>query len=840
MKKRTLALILAVLLLASCLAGCSSGKSSETIEDFDDERPVVQKSEKEASQLTSKYAYKAEYIPIPGDFDWINASALGGGKLYFTASVKDGQETYTDDLTGEEYSYDNFRDGLFVMDIETRELRELSDLPTAEIPEGWEGNSSIGSICVAEDGTLWALSSAYTYRYNLPEDFDEETQYEWDYYEEGAYITSLIHVDADGSVLNQIDLNSERNEEGYYSSVSSFKVDQAGNVYTYDWETIRVYGADGALIAEQPSSSSYSGDLVKLSADQVGLSVYEYDEQSQTSSQYFVPLDPTTGAWGEKTKLPSNAWSFFPGDDVYDLYYEYNGNIYGWKRDGDVREKVVDWMECDVNSNNLSGYEILPDGRIAGILRSNRAFVYTGSSSASSESDTQNPMELVILTRVDASSIPEKKILTLACYYLDYDLRTHIIDFNKNSDTCRIVVKDYSEYATDDDYDAGILKLNTEILSGVIPDIMLTGSFPVERYIAKGVFTDLYELIDSDAELSRDDFVPEVLSAAETDGKLYQIPVSFNIDTAVALRKVVEEYETWDVAALKDAMSKLQEGASIFGRYADRSTASYYLLERNIQAFVDWSSQSCRFDSPEFISILELIAQFPETIDYEALEEEGVYVSDQELLNTGMQLLAPTGIYSIDSIAHQTRGYGDVLFIGYPSEDGTTRSTFGLNCAMAISSACENKDEAWGFVRQMLLPEYQGRDEMSWSLPINRKVLDQRLEEAMQVEYWTDENGEKVDWDGDGEYDLMEKGGYWGVNPETGEEEYIPIYALEQSDVDTFRSLLESTGRISSYDNAIVEIINDEAAAFYAGQKTAEDTVKLIQSRVGLYIAEQS
>lgn len=41
------------------------------------------------------------------------------------------------------------------------------------------------------------------------------------------------------------------------------------------------------------------------------------------------------------------------------------------------------------------------------------------------------------------------------------------------------------------------------------------------------------------------------------------------------------------------------------------------------------------------------------------------------------------------------------------------------------------------------------------------------------------------------------------------------------------------------YDETILGIIESESLPFLAGQKTAEETAKIIQSKVSLYIAEQ-
>ena len=41
-------------------------------------------------------------------------------------------------------------------------------------------------------------------------------------------------------------------------------------------------------------------------------------------------------------------------------------------------------------------------------------------------------------------------------------------------------------------------------------------------------------------------------------------------------------------------------------------------------------------------------------------------------------------------------------------------------------------------------------------------------------------------------------------------------------------------------DRVLRNIISDEAAAYFAGEKSLDDTANMIQSRVNLYVAEQS
>ena len=72
-----------------------------------------------------------------------------------------------------------------------------------------------------------------------------------------------------------------------------------------------------------------------------------------------------------------------------------------------------------------------------------------------------------------------------------------------------------------------------------------------------------------------------------------------------------------------------------------------------------------------------------------------------------------------------------------------------------------------------------------------------------------------------------------------GNDEMYEIYAMTQEQYDDLMALINSTTAIGSYDESIMSIITDVTGSFFAGEKSAEDTAKTIQSRVNLYVAEQ-
>ena len=65
------------------------------------------------------------------------------------------------------------------------------------------------------------------------------------------------------------------------------------------------------------------------------------------------------------------------------------------------------------------------------------------------------------------------------------------------------------------------------------------------------------------------------------------------------------------------------------------------------------------------------------------------------------------------------------------------------------------------------------------------------------------------------------------------------IYALTQEQGDEVMALVEGTDRIWNSDSAIMDTITAEAEAYFAGQKTAQEVAKLVQSKLTIYVNEQ-
>lgn len=818
--RKAISLILILAMLLTCLAGCGDGE--EQVKD-----PMSESSTTSAAVEVpkAKYAYRPTYLPLTtdqgGDMEWIQNFCISGSSMYYVGSYNAGMVKAVDELgepimdpaTGKQLEYEETKEGIFRMDLDTGKVEAFSGYAPREIPEGYEGYSGINAMVAGTDGTIWLMEETSTYYYDLPEDFDPETQNTYEYYVPGETYRDLTQYSAEGEKLRSVSLDlTNDGQEIYFSRLMT---DSKGYFYACDYEKVYLLDPDGHLLAALGSENGYFNDMAQLSADEVG--ILEYDQAAQTT--VFRPIDPEAKAFGEAMPLCTDIYSLYPGAGEYRYLYSDSDNVYGYAEGAEAGEKLFSWLECDVDSNNVDQFVFLTDGRVAAVERN--------------WSSEDNSCSLILMEQVDASTLPQKQELVLGCMYLDYNLRTMIVEFNRAHDDVRIVVKDYSEYMQDGTYEDALQKLNTEILSGSMPDLLCTNNLPVERYAAKGLLVDLWPMIDGDGELSRDDLMTHLFEVLSDDGKLYQVADSFNIQTAACNGSVAQGRTSWTLEEMLEALNSLQPGAGIFGETDTKADMLTQCLSYNLNNFMDWNTGTCSFDSQAFIDILNFANSFPDeapaNYDWETAE------SEYSRLMTGKQLMNTIYLGSFEEIQVQAAYHGgDVAFIGFPTSGSGSGSCFTLNTAMAISATCAAPDAAWAFVRQLLLEETQTSGYI-WGFPSNRHAFEAAVEQAMTAQYEIDpatglpmvdpETGEKIE---------ISNSGY-GI----GDDFMIDVYSMKQNEYDAFMALYESCGNLHTSDDSVMDIIAEEAAAFFAGQKTAEATAAMIQDRLGLYMAEQ-
>lgn len=836
-KRRGLASLLVLCMALGLLAGCGDKNKDD--------------------QQLSATVYVPKYVDLGVKLDEINGSCTDGENIYIVGGINEQTEIKIPGTDESYYEYNTYYD-IYRVPLSGGTAEKLANYTAPTVPEGYDGRAYIESISAGDNGTLWVTEEVYVWGkigdegedYGIDDGFAVEPEprvdgaaiavpetmpasggdlgiYDDYEYEDYSDMNKTIRrqLSSDGTELASIDVSQiqEKLELDYIENTS---FGQEGNIYITSEQKLYVLDSELNTQFTLDMPENAWAPVTPLSSGKACINYYYFDEAAEASSYKVSLIDFEKQAWGTEYLLPTSAYNIYPGGGDYLFYYEINDAIFGWRNDApagtESGERLFSWIEADINSDNITSFYFLPDGRVAALTREWK------------ETGDESVLDIgaVVMTATPRDQLPEKTTLTYATLYLDYSNRSRIIDFNKTNEKYRIEVKDYSQYNTGTDSSAGLQKLNTEIIAGVVPDILSTDSIPLKQYAAKGVLEDLWPFIDNDPDLGRDKLMTKPFEADQLGGKLYEVFPSFSIQTVIGPKNIVGDRMSWTLQDLQDALAKMPEGCAIFGEEDTKEGMLNYILSMNMENFVNWDTGDCSFDSDTFKSLLAFCNTFATEFSYENVDWETWEDSDTRIL-TGKQMLTQGYLSSFDwGIQRYTALFQDGMsYIGFPMEDGSVGSSFNISSGYAISTTCKDKDGAWSFVRQVLLPT--GEERMYYSgFSVNKADFDAAVEKAMTPEYYTDENGDPM-LDENGEPIITNLGGLW-LNDGTE----IPFHLPTQAEMDQFMALYNAITTIYRYDTNIYEIVNEVAGSYFAGDRSLEDAASLIQNRVKIYVGE--
>jgi ABC-type glycerol-3-phosphate transport system substrate-binding protein len=692
------------------------------------------------------------------------------------------------------------------MNIGGTNLRELINYEPGDIAiEGALGGTNIQSLQVDSNGDLWIAETGQFYKFNVPDDFTGEEWERWDYYESLGNVINVRKLDDTGAEILSVDVGDIFENE--YAWLSAFSIDNAGNIFLAVETTIYVFDSNGNALFQLDTGSDWVSSLINLPDGSI--TYVAWGENGRELRK----IDVAARAVGESLELPRNAWDVYPGGGEYLVIYHEGNGLFGVDIETGEGVRILNWLDSGIVLQGMDNVSLLPDGRV---MCTNRTW---------DDRTFESVFELILLTRVPYADLPERISLSLATVWLNWDLRSQIVDFNNTNQQFRIHVIDYSEYNTDDDWNAGLTKLSTEIISGKVPDMLDVSNLPFNQYVARGLLLDLYPLIDSDPVLNRSDFVESVMRAAEMDGKLHRLFSSFSISTVIGHPSVVGPGMGWNMDEFRAVLDANPQADMPMGQWLTKDSFLNMAVVLGIDEYVDWSTGNVYFDTGAFAQLLEFANRFPENYDW----DDGFgYIDDQEAIATGRQIMTTVWVGSFDSLQWYTSMYGgEVVFKGFPTEN-RNGSTLNLSSSLAITSRCNNPDGAWDFMRTFLTSEWQ-RENIRWNFPTNKAVFD-----AMAAETLANASNNGI-------MPRISRSVSSSVSGDIGWPEPEPEQnPITQEDINKIIELINSVSAIHSYDEAMINIITEGAADFFSGRSSANDAARIIQNRVSIYVSEQS
>jgi ABC-type glycerol-3-phosphate transport system substrate-binding protein len=628
----------------------------------------------------------------------------------------------------------------------------------------------------------------------------------------------LVKLAPDGTESSSADLNAIEDLENPYPQSICF--DKDGNAYVLCYQAIAVFdgntGEFAFLVNEngyiQGAAPTNSGDIVMvISGGQGGYSIKTID-------------------YAARAATPAKAYSggkyfndVYQGAGEYTFFFRYQNSLYGFKLADMSDGEVINFINSDIDGNNIS--RLVPAGD--GVFLMNRY----------SFGDAPADTGLVKLTHNPDATLTGRKIITFGALSLDDIARRAILSFNKSHTDARITVTEYvTDITSPDAYEKAATALDLAIVSGRAPDILSLNGLQLSKYAKKGALLELSEYIDNSPNIKREDLFENILTAGSPDGGIYRIIPSFSIHTLVCSTSILDGKTRLTAAEMAELTKKYPEAALTYG--IDANTWLWQEVAYGLEEYVDWNAGTCSFDSQRFIDELELSKSFPETFDWNAVYDDYLeYENNYSTMFREGRTLFEQWYFNDVRAARSARDMfgGDVAFVGFPAAGGSG-SVIMPQGDFAISASSENKELCWSFLEQFLSDDYNLGRRVGSSTPINKAAFEEqaRLEMIPILERDFSKGVELREMRGNG-------GSSWTVySPEEIDMEKYGDYALTEAEVAQLRAAIEGAVSLTTTDEQIMAIINEEAGAFRAGAKSAEETAKMIQSRVSLYVSEKN
>ena len=453
------------------------------------------------------------------------------------------------------------------------------------------------------------------------------------------------------------------------------------------------------------------------------------------------------------------------------------------------------------------------------------------------ESDAMPSLTLYHIQKASANPHAGKKILRVGTYGKS-NYTQEILDYNNRPESkAYIVMYDaWSNADMDSAYagaEAGVVDtVLLDMKSGTGPDVLLNFA-DFAQFNNDNILVDLNPYLDGSDGIDRSLYYDNIFRAFETDGKLYQLPLSVKIEALAGNPDLLGGTTAW---TCEQFYSRIQSnGDEVLPLLSpvenDSMSLLLQLLCGDMNHYVDYSKCEANFDCEDFRRLLEISKYVgnklnPDLIHdlmerYDDMQFGGGYHSTEAIvMEAGLCCVVPVNLFTLREYSrYADLCDGRVVILGWPTTGGTGLAA-ETHASVGISKFSECKEEAWDFVKYLLGTETQKmrlrNSGSSDGISICREVVEEAV--AMTIEQDKKEKEKK------------QSQGYDGPNSPPITEEMGAA----------FIGCIESISTAVNRNPAVFNIIREEAPAFFNGDRSAEDVSRIIQNRVTTLLEEQN
>ena len=433
-----------------------------------------------------------------------------------------------------------------------------------------------------------------------------------------------------------------------------------------------------------------------------------------------------------------------------------------------------------------------------------------------------------VISKADENPNAGKDIIELALppnSGISAYLAKSIYEFNQTDD--EYIIRIWSKYntgltigrtlATVSEDDQKLYEMIQDIKSDDAPDLAI--SIRQNYAMRDDVFMDMTGFLDQEV---LDKQFTNIIEAGKIDGKLYFLPVTLEIEGLVTNVDLIKDgavgitFDEYD-QLIRDYMS----GYSPYDYPGSRS----YNRNSFILSCIDTKSaiegETVNFGTEQFRTAIEYAKDKFMYEDESSIPPESVYDYNR---NRGECYYKKISYY-LDFVHACCKSSGNYKIIGTPSVDASGPRFKALETI----SVAANTDIAEGcrkFINYLYSGAAFSNDECEfWEIVTNKEIM------AKNIDALTIRNNDA--------FEALEEAKRSGAVMQTGGAE--KAFGDKMATDEMRESFLNSMATISTYyyeDHRIVEFVLEELAPYYAGDRTLDETVAILNDRVTKYIRE--
>ena len=388
-----------------------------------------------------------------------------------------------------------------------------------------------------------------------------------------------------------------------------------------------------------------------------------------------------------------------------------------------------------------------------------------------------------------------------------------------------------------------IKKLNTELMAGKGPDVIILDELPVKSYEEKGILKDLKPTVDSftgDAAL-----LPNIVEAFTHGGSVYMMPVTFSLPMVAGRQEDLAGITDFASLAAEAEQIKAEKPEAEIGRFFCEEATMRWFLPVAATAFVEESGGINEAKLTEYLNLTNSLYQT-------AVEGIADYTKETYGRQKESYAKGEYGYWHFNSIAQQSDdfflsdmelaigmledvyGYQEMLSLKYcegledvemKSFDGMSGGVFEPAVLVGLNASGKHQEDAERFFAVMM--GYEVQNLLYSGFTVNEKALKDRLSPQWQI-------FQNADMDMDYGEVCSSIGGTTG----DGREWYLEIHMPLKEEFEELYKLCSSVKTPYLKDPVVESAVIESGGLYLAGQLSEEEAVRKIMAKVEIYMAE--